>query len=78
MDDEPAGGEPGRYVVVAVDGFGRRALFALDDDDLPYRGRVVAWLADLAAYLRDRRVVGRVKLVDRETGAVLVRRRVWP
>ena len=77
MTGEP-GGATGRYVVDAVNGFGRRALFALDDDALPDRGRGAAWLADLAAYLRRRGAVGRLEVRDRLTGVVVLRRRVWP
>ena len=70
--------EASRYVVVLVDGSGRRPMLRLDAEEVDDYHDAAAWFADLARQLREKRVVGRLELIDRETGAVLVRRRVWP
>ena len=68
-----------RCAVAAVDGFGRRSLFGVHSgavaNALP---EVLAEVARVARHLREQGEVGRVELVDRETGTVLARRRVWP
>jgi hypothetical protein len=42
------------------------------------RARLAATLAELATRLRDRGAVGRLVLLNRDTGEIVARRRVWP
>ena len=80
MDDEPAGDEgPLRYVIEVVDGFGRKPLVGVRAAAVAaILPEVLAEVGRVARHLRGRDAVGRLELVDRATGAILVRRRVWP
>ena len=70
-DNDP----PPPYVLTVCDGAGCRPLLsveAMPPDDLD------ALVAELARYLRRRRVVGRLLLRRRDSGAVVARRGIWP
>ena len=71
MTDDPL--QP--YVLAACDGGRCRALMAVDGEPLD---DLLAWMAALAQDLRRRRVVGRLVLIEREPGAAVARRRLWP
>ena len=71
--------EAARYALEAVDGFGRVPLVGVKPEAVADRlPEAVAAVGRLAHRFREQGALGRLELVDRATGAVLVRRRVWP
>ena len=72
------GADPGvgpGYVIAVCEG--AACVPAVPVPDVPL-GVVLGWLAELAARLRAKGMLGRVALLDARTGAVVASRRVWP
>ena len=72
--DDDASAAPG-YVIAAGEGIACVSLAPVPD--VPRRV-AVGWLAELAARLREKGLLGRLALLDGRTGALVAARGIWP
>jgi hypothetical protein len=69
--------EPPSYLVSLCEGDLCRPLFTIDDASVTVAD-LLPFLAELAVRLRSKGAMGRVVVTDRESGAVIATRQVWP